>query len=81
MSVYPVEDRSHSEPAEYATMEVRLQVATALAQASTKALLNLSPLAHREINQALANEASILELRADGASISAAFVVRTLIAA
>ena len=53
-------------------VEVDLATALALARASTKALLELSPLAHREISSALANEIDILETQRDPLSVAAA---------
>ena len=53
-------------------VEVDLATALALARASTKAMLELSPLAHREISAALAHEISILETQRDPLSAAAA---------
>lgn len=53
-------------------VEVDLATALALARASTKALLELSPLAHREISSALAHEIDILETQRDPLSAAAA---------
>ncbi len=57
-------------------VEVDLQTALALARASTQALLQLSPLAHREIATALSEEISRLEGQADPLSLAAANAVR-----
>ncbi len=62
-----------------ASMDVDLQTALALARASTQALLNLSPLAHREIGQALAHEVSELERRGGESALSAADAIRSLV--
>ena len=53
-------------------VEVDLATALALARASTRALLELSPLAHREIRSALAHEIDILETQRDPLSVAAA---------
>lgn len=53
-------------------VEVDLATALALARASTKAMLELSPLAHREISAALAHEVDVLETQRDPLSIAAA---------
>ena len=53
-------------------IEVDLATALALARASTKALFELSPLAHREISSALAHEIDVLETRHDPLSAAAA---------
>jgi hypothetical protein len=58
------------------SLEVDLAAALALARASTKALLELSPLSHREITAALANEIRILEDQSDPLSLAAANVVK-----
>jgi hypothetical protein len=57
-------------------VDVDLQTALALARASTQALLQLSPLAYREINEALALEIDELERRGDPLSLAAANAVR-----
>ncbi|HEX5379426.1 MAG TPA: hypothetical protein VFW47_12675 [Phenylobacterium sp.] len=57
-------------------VDVDLQTALALARASTQALLNLSPLAHREISDALTHEIGALERRGDPLSLAAANLVR-----
>lgn len=57
-------------------VDVDLHTALALARASTQALLNLSPLAHREINDALVDEIQELERRGDPLSLAAANAVR-----
>lgn len=57
-------------------VEVELQTALALARASTRALLELSPLSHREITQALADEIARLENARDPLSLAAANAVR-----
>ena len=53
-------------------VEVDLATALALARASTRALLELSPLAHREISAALAHEIDTLETQRDPRSVAAA---------
>ncbi|MBR7618132.1 hypothetical protein JKL49_01925 [Phenylobacterium sp. 20VBR1] len=53
-------------------VEVDLATALALARASTKAMLELSPLAHREIAAALAHEIDVLEIQRDPLSLAAA---------
>ena len=53
-------------------VEVDLATALALARASTKAMLELSPLAHREMSAALAHEIDILETHRDPLSVAAA---------
>lgn len=63
--------------ADTADIEIELQTALALARASTQALLQLSPLAHREIAEALAHEIGLLERRGDTLSLAAANAVRT----
>lgn len=57
-------------------VDVDLHTALALARASTQALLQLSPLAHREISEALAAEIGELERRGDPLSLAAANAVR-----
>ena len=57
-------------------VDVDLHTALALARASTQALLQLSPLAHREISEALAVEIGELERRGDPLSLAAANAVR-----
>ena len=57
-------------------IEVDLATALALARASTKALLELSPLAHREITAALQQEIQILEQQQDPLSLAAANAVK-----
>ncbi len=62
-----------------ASVDVDLETALALARASTQALLNLSPLAHREISEALAHEVSELERRGGDCALSAAEAIRPLL--
>lgn len=57
-------------------VEVDLATALALARASTKALLELSPLSHREITAALEQEIQILEQQSDPLSLAAANAVK-----
>lgn len=57
-------------------VEVDRATALALARASTKALLELSPLAHREITTALEHEIQILEQQRDPLSLAAANAVK-----
>jgi hypothetical protein len=61
------------------SVDADLATALALARASTQALLNLSPLAHREISQALALEVSELERRGGERDLSAAEAIRPMI--
>jgi hypothetical protein len=69
----PVSDRDSSWSV---GVDVDLHTALALARASTQALLQLSPLAHREINDALVIEIAELERRGDPLSLAAANAVR-----
>ena len=57
-------------------VEVDLATALALSRAATKALLELSPLAHREITAALEHEIDVLERQSDPLSLAAANAVR-----
>ncbi len=57
-------------------LEVDLATALALARASTRALLELSPLSYREITTALEQEISILEQQSDPLSLAAANAVK-----
>lgn len=57
-------------------VEVELHTAMAMARASTQALLNLSPLAHREITEALTAEVGKLERLGDPLSVAAARALR-----
>ncbi|MDP3750148.1 MAG: hypothetical protein Q8Q88_24240 [Phenylobacterium sp.] len=57
-------------------VEVDLQTALALARATTKALLHLSPLSHREISAALQQEIAVLEMQSDPLSLAAANAVK-----
>ena len=52
--------------------ELDLQTALALAKASTRALLNLSPLAYREISAALGEEIEALRAQGDARSLATA---------
>lgn len=61
-------------------IEVELHTAMALARASTQALLQLSPLAHREITAALSEEVSKLERQGDPLSLAAANAIRPYLA-
>jgi hypothetical protein len=56
--------------------DIDLQAALALARATTRALLSLSPLAHREITDAIAQQIEDLERRGDAQSMAAANLVR-----
>jgi hypothetical protein len=70
---------NHIDPDESAwrvSVDVDLQTALALARASTRALLELSPLSHREITQALTEEIERLENQSDPLSLAAANAVR-----
>jgi hypothetical protein len=69
----PVSDRDSNRNV---GVDVDLHTALALARASTTALLQLSPLAHREINDALGLEIAELERRGDPLSLAAANAVR-----
>lgn len=62
-------------------VEVELHTALALARASTQALLQLSPLAHREITTALSAEVTQLERQGDPLSVAAAKALRPYVAA
>lgn len=57
-------------------VEVDLATAMALARASTRALLELSPLSHREITAALQQEIEDLERQSDPLSLAAANAVK-----
>lgn len=57
-------------------VDVDLQTTLALARASTRALLELSPLSHREITAALEQEIAILEQQRDPLSLAAANAVK-----
>jgi hypothetical protein len=57
-------------------IEVDLVTALALARASTKALLELSPLSHRAITTALHAEIRALEQQSDPLSLAAANIVK-----
>ncbi|HEY9234179.1 MULTISPECIES: hypothetical protein [Phenylobacterium] len=57
-------------------VEVDLATALALSRAATRALLELSPLAHREITAALEHEIKVLERQNDPLSLAAASAVR-----
>jgi hypothetical protein len=57
-------------------VEVDLATAMALARASTRALLELSPLSHREITAALHQEIADLERQSDPLSLAAANAVK-----
>jgi len=61
-------------------VEVELHAAMALARASTHALLQLSPLAHREITTALSEEVGKLERQGDPLSVAAADALRPYLA-
>jgi hypothetical protein len=52
--------------------DLDLQTALALAKASTRALLNLSPLAYREISAALAEEIESLKAQGDARALATA---------
>lgn len=60
---------------------VELETALALARASTAALLNLSPLAHREMVAALCHEVAELESRGDARSRAVAQAIRPILEA
>ena len=72
LSARPELSRDDSDAAWTVSVEVDLTTALALARASTKALLELSPLAHREISAALAHEIDTLETQRDPRSVAAA---------
>lgn len=72
LSARPELPRDDSDAAWTVGVEVDLATALALARASTKALLELSPLAHREISAALAHEIATLETQRDPRSVAAA---------
>lgn len=60
--------------------QVELQTALALARASTQALLELSPLAHREMLAALAIQVARLEALSDPLSLAAANAIKPYLA-
>ena len=60
--------------------QVELQTALALARASTQALLELSPLAHREMSAALAIQVARLEALSDPLSLAAANAIKPYLA-
>ena len=64
------------DPARLVGIEVDLATALALSRAATRALLELSPLAHREITAALEQEIQALERQNDPLSLAAASAVR-----
>jgi hypothetical protein len=72
LSARPELPRDDSDAAWMVDVEVDLATALALARASTRALLELSPLAHREISAALAHEIDTLETQRDPRSVAAA---------
>lgn len=57
-------------------LEIDLQTALALSRAATKALLELSPLSHRAITEALQQEIDVLEMQSDPLSVAAANAVK-----
>ena len=57
-------------------VDVDLATSLALARAATRALLELSPLAHREMVAALEHEIEVLERQSDPLSLAAANAVR-----
>ncbi len=57
-------------------VEVDLQTALALSRATTRALLELSPLSHREITNALKHEIDVLEMQSDPLSLAAANAIK-----
>lgn len=67
-------------PVRASTAEVELHTALTLARASTQALLNLSPLAHREICDALADEVASLRRQGDARSLATAQAVERYLA-
>ena len=71
---------SAADPSWTIAVEIELHTAMALARASTHALLQLSPLAHREITTALGDEVSKLERRGDPLSVAAANALRPYLA-
>jgi len=66
----------HAKPAWQIGVDVDLATALALSRAATRALLELSPLAHREITAALQHEIELLERQSDPLSLAAANAVR-----
>lgn len=64
------------DPSRLVGVEVDLATALALSRAATRALLELSPLAHREITTALEREIEALERQNDPLSLAAASAVR-----
>lgn len=57
-------------------VDLATALALALARASTRALLELSPLSYREITTALEQEINILEQQSDPLSLAAANAVK-----
>ena len=68
--------RDEIKPAWQIGVDVDLATALALSRAATRALLELSPLAHREITAALQREIELLERQSDPLSLAAANAVR-----
>ena len=57
-------------------VDIDLRTALALSRATTRALLELSPLSHREITAALTHEIELLEAQRDPVSQAAASAVK-----
>ena len=70
----------HPETAWQTAIEIDLQAAAALARASVTAMLCLSPLAHREIRDALELEIDALDRKGDTTGHAAANLVRQYVA-
>jgi hypothetical protein len=71
----PVAAASHSDANWAMAVDLDLQTVLILAKASTQALLNLSPLAYREITSAIAEEVKILREQGDARSLATARAV------
>lgn len=78
LPTHALDNPSSEDPASTRVIGIEVDRATALAlaRASTKALLELSPLAHREITTALEHEIQILEQQRDPLSLAAANAVK-----
>lgn len=67
--------QTHSDANWAMAVDLDLQTVLTLAKASTQALLNLSPLAYREITSAIAAEVQILREQGDARSLATAQAV------
>ncbi|WP_304165813.1 hypothetical protein [Phenylobacterium aquaticum] len=71
----PVAAAPHSDANWAMAVDLDLQTVLILAKASTQALLNLSPLAYREITSAIAEEVKVLREQGDARSLATARAV------